>query len=101
MTVLVVVVVVVVIVRVVRASGSGDRCGGGRAMVKAAAVVVVPVVPVLVVPRLTVCELSACVRIWDSRWVEGGGGYTSTCIKRLNKLYERSSVPHCTLDIRS
>ena len=82
---------VVVIVRVVRARGSGDRCGGGRAMVKAAAVVVVvvvvvvPVVPVLVVPRLTVCELSACVRIWDSRWVEGGG-YTSTCIKRLNKL---------------
>ena len=81
---------VVVIVGVVRASGSGDRCAGGRAMVKAAAVVVVVVVvvvlvvPVLVVPRLTVRELSACLRIWDSRWVEGG--YTSTCIKRLNKL---------------
>ena len=33
---------------------------------------VVVIVAVLLVPRLTVCELPACVRIWDSRWVGGG-----------------------------
>ena len=77
MTVLVVVVVVVVIVRVVRASGSGGGCGSGTGSASFAGTTF-----------NSMRTLSMCKNLGlkVGGWGGGVGGYTSACIKRLNKL---------------